>query len=620
MEGGFRQLPIERHGVIGDRRTAAMVAADGTIPWLCLPDYDGVPLLGALLDERRGGFWRIAPTTGGLGRQRYLDDTATLVTTWQLDAGTLELADVMVWPDGERDARHDERRVVVRRLRCVRGSAEARMALQIRWDYDPAGPWEPVQGGAVAFAGSQRIGVWSSGPIECGPDGVVAVARLGEGDEVWFVLGAGLDPGALTPDEAAAAVAATERYWKAWLADIRYTGPRRSFVRRSALTFHLLSFGPSGAVVAAPTTSLPERIGGGRNYDYRYAWIRDASLALAVLSMLGDTATARAYMDWLANLPPGPHMPLQVLYRIDGGTDVAQRPRHDLTGYRASTPVVFGNQAAEQNQIDSLGYFAECALIYLEQGGAWRPEYWRMICRLAAHVVEHWREPGHGIWELTEPAIYTSSVVMSWVVLDRAIRIAGKTGSLPGEGWQDCAEQIRNDVLEHGWSAPLRAFRQCYGVDSLDASVLLIPVMGMLPADDSRVLATAERIEERLGVDGWIYRFDDDPSGPGPIHDVVEYEGAFLPCTFWLASTWAKAGRPGRAEAILERAERAVGELGLFPEEVDPRSGAFLGNSPLLFSHAEYLRAVTETGKATLSGRLRMMPGEAAKLIHRITG
>lgn len=620
MHDGYRQLPIQRHGVTGDRRTAALIAADGSIPWLCLPNYDGAPLFGALLDEAHGGYWRIAPVGAGLGRQSYAEDTATLVTTWGSDDATLSLADAMAWPDGQRHETHDGRRIAIRRLSCNRGTAEVRMDLFPRWDFVAPASIRQVHGGAMIAAAAHRIGVWSNVPLTCDADSVSAGMRLTEGEEAWFALGIGLDPGAWTLDDAATALAETERYWQRWLAGIHYTGPRRHFVRRSALTFHLLSFAASGAVVAAPTASLPEKIGGSRNYDYRFAWIRDASLSLAVLSMLGHTATARAYMDWLAELPPGPHMPLQVLYRIDGSTEAPQRPREELTGYRASTPVLFGNHAAGQNQIDSLGYLAECALIYLQQGGEWCPEYWSLLCRLADHVVGHWRDPGHGIWELSSPALYTSSAVMSWVVLDRAIRVAEKVGEHEHASWRECAERIRKDVLANGWSEKLGAFRQRYDADSLDASVLLIAVMDMLPADDPRVIATAERIEERLAVDGWVFRFDDDPSGPGPIENLPDYEGAFLPCTFWLATTWAKAGFPDRADAILDRTERTASSLGLFPEEVEPRDGTFLGNMPLLFSHAEYLRAVTETGKATLSGRLRMMPGEAAKLIHRITG
>ncbi|BFN28225.1 trehalase [Pseudomonas sp. SCT] len=617
MPGIYKQLPIALHGLIGDRRSAALVGCDGSIPWLCLPRYDGAPLFGALLDPTKGGHWCLGPAGGDHGHQRYVDDSAALTTSWALPDAVLELTDIMLWPEGTRSGSNDERRIVLRQLRCTSGSTTARLQLVPRWDFAAHEPLETVANGACFRAGGHAIGFWSSRPVRVAADRIEAEWALKVGEEIWLALGLGLDPRHWQLDEARHAAQEANLYWQRWASGIHYTGPRQHFVRRSALIVHLLSYAPSGALVAAPTASLPERIGGERNYDYRFAWIRDASLSLAVLSMFGDTATAQAYMDWLAELQPGPSMPLQVLYRIDGSTELTQHTRDDLAGYRDSRPVLFGNHAADQNQIDSLGYFAECALIYLDQGGNWRPEYWSLLCRLAEHVLDHWRNPGNGIWELPGSAVYTSSVVMSWVVLDRTIRIGEKLGMSVPSPWRSCRDTIREDVLTYGWSDALGAFRQRYGADSLDASVLLIAVMELLPATDPRVLATAERIEQELCVDGWVYRFNDDPSGPGHLTDLVQYEGAFLPCTFWLATTWAKAGQPGKAEAILDRIENLAADLGLLPEEVDPRSGAFLGNMPLMFSHAEYLRAATETAKATLPGKLRMMPGALAQAVSK---
>lgn len=617
MASTYTQLPIECHGLIGDRRSAALVGSDGSIPWLCLPSYDGPPLFGALLDPTRGGHWCLGPAGGDRGLQRYVEDSAALTTIWALPEGSLELTDVMLWPDGERSPNDHERRIVLRQLRCTSGALAARLHLAPRWDFDATEPLEALADGASFRAGGQAVGFWASRPVRVTADRIEAEWQLKAGEEIWLAVGLGLDPRQWQLEEARHAAQEANHYWQRWASGIHYTGPRQHFVRRSALVVHLLSYAPSGALVAAPTASLPERIGGDRNYDYRFAWIRDASLSLAVLSMFGDTATAQAYMDWLAELQPGPFMPLQVLYRIDGSTELTQHIRDDLAGYRGSRPVLFGNHAADQNQIDSLGYFAECSLIFLDQDGPWRPEYWALLCRLAEHVLDHWRDPGNGIWELPGSAVYTSSVVMSWVVLDRTIRIGEKLGTSVPLAWRSCRDTIREDVLTHGWSDSLGAFRQRYGADSLDASVLLISVMDLLPADDPRVLATIERIEQELCVDGWVYRFNDDPSGPGKLADLVQYEGAFLPCTFWLATTWAKAGQPHKAEAILDRIERLADDLGLLPEEVDPRNGAFLGNMPLMFSHAEYLRAATETAMATLPGKLRMMPGVVAQAFRR---
>ena len=422
--------------------------------------------------------------------------------------------------------------------------------------------------------------------------------------------------------QARAALEETEAYWKAWTNRLSYLGPRRQRVRRSAITFHLLAYAPSGALVAAPTTSLPERIGGTRNYDYRFAWLRDVSLSMAILAMLGEVETAERYMDWLSGLGSDTEMPLQVLYRIDGGTNAAQRERPELAGYRGSKPVRFGNPAWKQHQIDSFGYFADCSLVYLQVGGTWKPEYWSMIRRLADYTAEAWRVPGHGIWELDEPQHYVSGKVMAWVTLERAVRICEKTGETADlDRWRRAMEEIRAEVLEKGWSEELQAFRQRYGSDALDASVLLMPMMGFLPADDPRMRSTIERIEERLTVDGLVYRFDPQELTEPAIQPLGEAEGAFLPCTFWLAGALAILGEDDRAEAILQRVEATSGELGLFAEEMDPKTGAFLGNTPLLFSHAEYLKAVLAIAKSRPIGALGLMASQAVvQLRNRVPG
>jgi GH15 family glucan-1,4-alpha-glucosidase len=283
--------PIERHGTIGDRRTAALVAADGTLDWLCLPNYDSPPVFGALLDAGRGGFWRFGPPMAALGRQFYRADTATLVTTWESEAGTLELADAMLWPDTDRPAGREPRRIVLRRLRCTRGTADAGMAIRPRADFDAGPAVEAREEGAAFRLDGLRLALWASFPLAADCEGATAALALAEGETAWAVLDT--DPDAKwSPCAAAAALAETEAYWHDWCRRLTWLGPRRARVRRSALSFHLLSFAPSGALVAAPTLGLPERIGGDRNYDYRFAWIRDVSLCMAILAMLGDLHTA----------------------------------------------------------------------------------------------------------------------------------------------------------------------------------------------------------------------------------------------------------------------------------------------------------------------------------------
>lgn len=607
--------PIDRHGVIGDRRTAALVAADGTLNWLCLPRYDSPPVFGDLIDADRGGFWRFGPDFPDFGRQRYSSETATLLTSWETPDGTLELTDVMLWPDTDREGPLKDRRVVLRRLRCRRGEVLASFDMRPRDDFGGAGDVTVIGDGARFDLGSRSLQLWTSFPLDGGPEGIGAVLRLRKGEEAWAVLEHDHPTLDWSVADARAALEQTEAYWQEWTDRLSYVGPRRERVRRSAITFHLLSFAPTGALVAAPTTSLPERIGGQRNYDYRYAWLRDVSLSMAIIAMLGDLDTAERYMDWLSRLDSSTEMPLQVLYRVDGGTDISQTERPGVSGYRGSTPVRVGNQAFQQKQIDSLGYLADCALIYLQQGGAWKPQYWSMIRRIADYTTGAWHEPGAGIWELGQPRHYVSSKVMAWVTLERSIRIAEKTGAKADlDHWRQVMEQIRAEVLDKGWSEKLQAFRQRYDADALDASALLIPVMGFLPADDARVCATVERIEQQLTVDGLVYRFDPqelpEPSG----EPLGEAEGAFLPCTFWMATVLAMLGEDDRAEATIERVETTAGDLGLFAEEMDPRDGSFLGNTPLLFSHAEYLKAVLALAKSRTAGMVGVMASQA--LVH----
>ncbi|MBW3633951.1 MAG: glycoside hydrolase family 15 protein, partial [Chloroflexi bacterium] len=408
-------------------------------------------------------------------------------------------------------------------------------------------------------------------------------------------------------------------YWETWTRDLTYTGPRGHRMRRTAQTVHLLSYAPTGSLVAAPTTSLPERIGGDRNYDYRFAWVRDASLSLAILSLLGDRETARRYMDWLANLGSSTDSPLQVVYRVTGGTDLTQQERRDRAGYRESLPVRIGNHAFDQRQLDSLGYLADCALIYLKQGGDWREAYWRLIRTAADYTVANWQLPDSGIWELPGHQHYVSSKVMSWVTLQRAVEIAKRTGHGDEiDAWLTAMDAIHAEVMARGWSDRLGAFTQRYDADTLDAAALLIPVMGFLPAYHPRVVATVEQIAASLTVNGLVHRFI---AAETPGHDDLplgEFEGAFLPCTFWLATTYAMMGRPDDAEAILARVEPIAGDLGLFAEEIDARAGTFLGNSPLLFTHVEYARAVLELAKARPMDKARLMIGVAEQRIERL--
>ena len=596
-------LPIERHGVIGDRRTGALVAADGTLNWFCVPDFDGPPLFGALLDPECGGFCRFAPRGGEMGRQRYLPGTAVLVTAW-IDAGSgedMELADVMAWPGHERPEGVDGQRVVIRRMRVPK-DAEVRFELYPKRNFhgtpEESHPWE--NGARFAF-GRDFLGLWTSFPFKLEPDGASADFAMRAGDEHWAVLGWNAPPTQWSADYAAAVFQEAANYWREWSADLKLVdaGARSVALRRSALTVQLLSHARYDSAVAALTTSLPERLGGGRNYDYRYSWVRDASLSLALLARMGKSAEVKRYLSWLSGLTSFTESPLQVCYRLDGSPHIDQEEVEGVRGYENSLPVRRGNRAARQTQLGSLGFFADCARIYLDQGGEWEEGFWDLLRRAADFTSQHWQEEDSGVWELQQQAHYVASRVMSWVVLERAISIAESTGhGIDTDRWRRTAADIHSEVMEKGWCPAKNSFRQRYGSDALDAAALLIPLMDFLPIDHPRVVGTLAAIERDLVVDGLVHRFDPTETMGGKQLPIGEFEGAFLPCVFWHAHALARAGRCDEAEAILRRCESVAGEVGLFAEEIDAKSHRYLGNTPLLFSHAEYVRAVMQLNEA----------------------
>lgn len=600
--------PIERLGIVGDRRTAAVVAPDGTICWMCLPNYDGQIIFGGLLDAATGGGWKLGPNKRLFGHQQYRSCAPILQTTWDDKDCTLELLDFMPNPQNRRAASDNTRRIVIRRLRCSRGTAFCRLSLRLRVN---------PKGAERILAGEGPYTFWSSFPTAIRGSAIEAQFTLATGEEVWCTFG--FDNRAdWTAESAAEALRTTQAYWDEWTGVIKSEGARRMQILRSAMLVHLLTFAPTGALVAAPTMSLPERIGGERNYDYRYTWVRDASLGLSLLATLGSTRDAEHFMHWLAKLESSSGRPLQVLYTIDGRSNASVQEYREVHGYRGSLPVRTGNAAADMVEIDSYGYLTDCALIYLRHGGRWDEQHWQMIRRVADYTARKWEKPGSGIWELLPQRQFVSGKVMSFVTLDRALQIAaqtGQTGPFLGE-WETQRARIFADVMSRGWSERLGAFRQHYDGDTLDAAALLVPIMNLLPSEHPRVTQTVARLSERLEINRFLHRFDD--SGPdSPLPGVLgDQEGAFLMCSFWLAQVLAQRGDIGRAEAILGRAESIAGDLGLYAEAVDARASAFLGNTPLVFSQVEYARAAIAVEQAKTSAARRAeasMPTSASR-------
>ena len=594
--------PIQRHGGIGDRRTGALVAADGTLNWFCVPNFDGIPVFATLLDPERGGFCRFGPVRPSLGRQQYLSGTAAVMTSWTGPSHgrcELELMDVMAWPEDERAKSALDQRVIIRRLHA-RGEAIARFQARPQWNFGgrPLEVHSTPNGAVFRFAAGQ-LAVWTSFETALQQDFLIADLLLEAGDELWAVIGWNSQAGDWTRERTAEVFDAASKYWRDWSAGLKIdpVEPRGGGVLRSAITVHLLSHAEHDATVAALTTSLPERIGGSRNYDYRFAWVRDASLSLALLARFGKVDEVERYLDWLCGLDSDSEAPLQVCYRLNGSTRLDQVELSDVRGYADSRPVRYGNHAASQRQLGSLAFFADCARIYVENGGRFKDQHWQLLQRAATYICEKWRLAESGIWELSVHAHYVPGKVMSWVVLERASQIARLTGQNEDEeiaGWSTTAKAIRAEVMDRGWSENRNSFVQRYDSETVDAALLLIPLMDFLPADHPRVAGTLAAIKSELCIDGWLYRFDPVATLGGNQLPLCEFEGAFLPATFWLAHALAKAGCVDEAEAILNRCEAFAGELGLFAEEVDPRRQIFLGNTPLLFAHVEYFRAARE--------------------------
>ncbi len=584
--------PIEKHGVIGDRRTAALVAADGTVDWWCLPDYDDHVALGALLDPEKGGFCRFGPEKPDLGEQNYEDETACLVTRWIEETSELQLTDFMPHPERKRSEAEKDRRVILRRMKAIGGDARVRFELQPRRTFEEM-PWVTSSENGMWFEFAEaRIGLWSSFEVESDNHGAGAALTLRSGEEAWVMIGLEENPAGWNVDRCRELHERTKRYWREWIGTLKTFPEADEKLKRCAITVHLLAHAPNDAVVAAVTTSLPERVGGDRNYDYRYTWVRDASLSAAFLAIMGESEEVAHYFTWLSGLSSEVDAPLQVCYRTDGQTRLEEREVEGVTGYRDSLPVHFGNRAYHQRQLGSLGWFADSALIFLDAGGQWKPEFSRLLHRAADHVCRSWHEPESGVWELELEAHYVASKVMAWVTLNRALEISKRLGEETPEMWKMTRDQIRDEVLTKGWSDERGSFRQRYDSVAIDAASLLISLMGFLPADDPRMLGTLDAIERELVIDDLVYRFDPQATLGGDQLPLGEFEGAFLPATFWFAHALAGAGRKERAAEVLHRCETIAAGPGIFSEEADPHRNCLLGNTPLLFSQVEYGRAL----------------------------
>ena len=595
---GYR--PLGDYGIIGDMRAVALVARDGSIDWCCLPHFDSPSVFARLLDAERGGFWRIGPTDAVDGTQRYERGTNVLVTRFECDGGVLEVTDFMPCLEWDRQlASHHE---IHRRVRAIGGPIRVESVLEPRFDY-AASPvsFRRRRYGILATDDQDEVLTVAAPPeLEWRVDGDTSRARVEfavpEGECRWLSMR--YDDDEVWPPERyepETKLAGTRELWSRWARELRYDGPYRDAVVRSALALKLLFFAPTGAIVAAPTTSLPELVGGERNWDYRYSWLRDSTYTLFALYALGKFEELDRYMTFLKKICRRQRPEhLQILFGIRGETDAPERVLEHLEGYRKSRPVRVGNAAVHQFQLDVYGEIMDSIHI-------WRRLYemtegtWQLARSLTDDVVRLWERPDLGVWEFrTGPKHFVFSKVMAWVALDRGIRAAeelGLSGNL--EEWRAAREAIRREVLERGWHAGRETFVQHYGTDRVDAANLLLGILRFLPHDDARVRATIDRIREDLTEPrtGLLYRYRTEDGLPGG-------EGCFIVNSFHLSQALALGGRTEQATEVLENAMSYASPLGLLSEEVDPETGGLIGNFPQAFSHIGLINAAYVLSRA----------------------
>jgi GH15 family glucan-1,4-alpha-glucosidase len=588
-------LPIADHGIIGDLHSVALVGTDGTIDWYCPQRFDAPSVFGALLDKDKGGHYRIAPAGDDwTSTQFYFPDTNVLVTRFLSPSGVAELIGFM--PIAQTSA-EEHRHRLVRRALGIKGEMRFKIEVEPRFDYARAEHETHVDDqGAVFATRDLKLGLTSRIPLERTAHGAAGEFTLAAGESASFVLEVlegDRDRRAYSEEQTRDLFVETISYWNAWLAKSNYRGRWREMVHRSALTLKLLTYRPSGAIVAAATTSLPEQLGGERNWDYRFTWIRDASFSMYALLRLGFTEEADAFMGWLTDRFRGsdverPSGPLQIMYGIDGREELTEETLDHLEGYQGSAPVRIGNGAAEQVQLDIYGELVDSIYLFNKHGTPISHDSWQDVRKIVDWVGEHWDDLDEGVWETRGgQQKFTYSRLMTWVAVERAIRIARQRG-LPADivRWLDVRDSIYDQIMSEGWHEQRQAFVQHYETDVLDASVLLMPLVKFISPTDPRWLSTLDAIQDELVSDSLVYRYNAAASPDGLEGD----EGTFSICSFWYVEALARAGRLDEARLAFEKQLTYANHLGLYSEEVGP-TGEQLGNFPQAFTHLALISA-----------------------------
>ncbi|MCW2940023.1 MAG: hypothetical protein JWN00_3008 [Actinomycetia bacterium] len=577
---------IEDYALIGDMQSAALVCRNGSIDWLCFPRFDSAAVFAALLGDEDNGHWSIAPTNveSLSSTRRYRGDTLILETEWETPTGTVRIIDFMPHRGEAPD--------VVRIVEGVSGEVPMHLELRLRFDYGHVVPWmRKIDGQLAGIAGPDSI--WLRGPLELDGQDFAHTAdfTVSAGERIPFVLT--WHPSHLPPPKPVdplLALVETEYLWQDWVQHLNYHGEYRDAVVRSLITLKALTYSPTGGIVAAPTTSLPEAIGGSRNWDYRYCWLRDATMTLEALLSSGFHEVADQWRQWLVRAVAGSPEDIQIMYGISGERRLAEWEVPWLAGYAGSSPVRVGNAAAAQLQLDVPGEVMDSLYVAAKAGLMGERHVWSMQQALLNHLEPIWKQPDEGLWEIRGARRhFVHSKVMCWVAFDRAVRMVEEFGREgPVEHWREIRDEIHAQVCEQGYDPERNTFTQSYGSADVDAALLLIPQVGFLPASDRRVVGTIEAVQRDLAGDGFVRRY---PTREGESSDgLVGVEGAFLACSFWLADGLQMIGREDEARELFEQLLSLRNDVGLLAEEYDPRLKRQVGNFPQAFSHVPLIR------------------------------
>jgi len=605
--------PISDYGVIGDMHTAALVGLDGSIDWYCAPRFDSPSVFAALLDVRKGGKFQLSPTEKFTTKQSYDGDTNVLSTIFESKQAKIKLTDFMpcFMEKGEAKGFHELHRIVD----CVEGEAGVRIVFQPRLDYARGNTTllETAEGCTAKNHGHQ-VNLGSSVKLRVTDKDILTNDfRLSNGQRAVFVLKWGKNPAVPAARyETSKKLSKTLSYWKRWVGHVKYQGPFRANVVRSCLVLKLLQYAPTGAMVAAVTTSLPESIGTLRNWDYRYSWIRDNALSVLALSEAGASREALDYARWLINLRTHSKEKLQIMMGIGGEREIPETTLDHLEGYRRSSPVRVGNAASKQLQLDVYGILADYVYFLHTLGWTTGQVYENLVRYSADKAMKEWQSPDSGIWEIRQPKTFVESTMWCYVALDRAIKMARELGyDEDWQRWEPVRKKIKSHILAEGWSEKKKAFAMVFGGEDLDAANLLMPLVGFLPAKDPKMSATIQRIREELSEDDLIYRYRVDDGQLGK-------EGTFTVCSFWMVDCLTRLGKLREAEGLLNQLTKRSNHLGLYSEEIDPKTGEALGNFPQAYTHMGLITASVHLEEARRkSGLIRYAKAISNKISGR---